>query len=92
MNNMIHDVFYRYGFDEEAGNFQANNYGNPGLGNDEVYAQALDGSGTDNANFSTPADGGHGRMQMYVWNRSGGQIVNVNGPGAVIGKLWRHGI
>ncbi len=86
MNNMIHDVFYRYGFDEEAGNFQNNNYGNPGNGNDEVYAQALDGSGTDNANFSTPADGGHGRMQMYVWNRSGGQIVNVNGPGAVIGN------
>lgn len=86
MNNMIHDVFYRYGFDEESGNFQANNYGNGGLGNDEVYAQAIDGSGTDNANFSTPADGGHGRMQMYVWNRAGGKIVNVNGPGAVIGN------
>ena len=38
MNNMIHDVFYRYGFDEEAGNFQFNNYGNGGQGNDEVYA------------------------------------------------------
>lgn len=85
MNNMIHDVFYRHGFDEEAGNFQANNYGNGGLGNDEVYAQAIDGSGTDNANFSTPADGGNGRMQMYVWNRAGGKIVTANGPGPVIG-------
>ncbi|MDO8367435.1 MAG: M36 family metallopeptidase [Saprospiraceae bacterium] len=85
MNNMIHDVFYRYGFDEDAGNFQSNNYGNGGLGNDEVYAQAIDGSGINNANFSTPADGGHGRMQMFVWNRAGGKLVTVNGPGAVIG-------
>ncbi len=85
-NNRIHDVFYRHGFDEEARNFQSNNYGNGGLGNDEVYAQAIDGSGTNNANFSTPADGGHGRMQMFVWDRAGGKIVTVNGPGAVIGN------
>lgn len=86
MNNMLHDVFYRFGFDEEAGNFQSNNYGNGGLGNDEVYAQAIDGGGTNNANFSTPADGGNGRMQMYVWDRAGGKIVNVNGPAPVIGN------
>jgi len=86
MNNVIHDVFYRFGFDEPSGNFQVNNYGNGGLGNDEVYAQALDGSGTNNANFSTPADGSNGRMQMFVWDRAGGKIVNVNGPGAVIGN------
>ncbi len=86
MNNMIHDVFYRFGFDEKAGNFQNNNYGNGGLGNDEVYAQALDGSGVNNANFSTPPDGGNGRMQMFVWDRSGGKIVTVNGPGAIIGN------
>ncbi|MBL7808234.1 MAG: M36 family metallopeptidase [Saprospiraceae bacterium] len=85
MNNMIHDVFYRYGFDEEAGNFQANNYGHGGQGNDEVYAQAIDGSGTNNANFSTPQDGGNGRMQMYVWDRAGGKFVTVNGPATVIG-------
>jgi extracellular elastinolytic metalloproteinase len=86
MNNMIHDVFYRFGFDEQAGNFQSNNYGNGGSGNDEVYAQALDGSGVNNANFSTPQDGGHGRMQMYVWDRAGGKLVTVNGPGAIIGN------
>ena len=27
-NNIIHDVQYQYGFDEAAGNFQVNNYGN----------------------------------------------------------------
>lgn len=85
MNNMMHDVFYNFGFDEEAGNFQFNNYGRGGLGNDDVYAQAQDGSGLNNANFSTPADGtGHGRMQMYVWDLNG-KIVNVNSPAGIIG-------
>jgi hypothetical protein len=27
MNNIMHDVWYQYGFDEASGNFQANNYG-----------------------------------------------------------------
>lgn len=84
-NNAIHDIFYRYGFDEDSRNFQANNYGHGGVGGDEVYAQAIDGSGTNNANFSTPPDGDHGRMQMYVWDRAGGKIVTANGPGPVIG-------
>ena len=45
-NNIMHDVTYGYGFDEAAGNFQVNNYGNGGLGNDDVRAEAQDGSGT----------------------------------------------
>ncbi|MCA9057011.1 MAG: M36 family metallopeptidase, partial [Planctomycetaceae bacterium] len=64
-NNIIHDVLYHYGFNEAAGNFQFNNYGNGGIGGDQVQADALDGSGTDNANFFTPPDGTSGRMQMY---------------------------
>jgi hypothetical protein len=67
-NNVIHDVLYRYGFDEASGNFQANNYGRGGVGGDYVRAEAADGNGTNNANFSTPAnDGGTPRMQMYLW-------------------------
>jgi len=65
MNNVIHDVLYVYGFDEASGNFQFNNYGKGGLGGDQVIADALDGSGTNNANFATPPDGISGRMQMY---------------------------
>lgn len=49
------------------GNFQTNNFGLGGNGNDAVQADAQDGSGTNNANFSTPADGSPGRMQMYVF-------------------------
>ena len=67
LNNWIHDKLYSLGFTESAGNFQNNNFGRGGLGNDAVQADAQDGSGTNNANFSTPSDGSPGRMQMYIW-------------------------
>jgi Fungalysin metallopeptidase (M36)/PA domain/Fungalysin/Thermolysin Propeptide Motif len=70
-NNVIHDVMYRYGFDEPSGNFQASNYGRGGTGGDHVRAEAADGGGSNNANFSTPVEtptsGGTPRMQMYLW-------------------------
>ncbi len=66
-NNITHDVMYQYGFDEVSGNFQQNNYGNGGAGNDYVFADALDGAGTNNANFGTPPDGQNPRMQMFRW-------------------------
>ncbi len=53
--NMVHDLTYQYGFNEAAGNFQVNNYGKGGTGGDDVRCEAQDGSGTNNANFSTPA-------------------------------------
>lgn len=69
-NNLLHDIHHRYGFTEASGSFQTNNYGRGGAGNDPVNADAQDGSGTNNANFSTPPDGSSGRMQMYVWTRT----------------------
>ena len=67
-NNIIHDILYRYGFDEASGNFQVTNYTGEGVGGDDVMAEAMDGRGVNNANFSTPArDGGRPRMQMYLW-------------------------
>ncbi|MFT3776219.1 MAG: M36 family metallopeptidase [Minicystis sp.] len=68
LTNVAHDTLYRHGFNEAAGNFQVNNFGKGGAGNDPVLAEAQDGSGTDNANFSTPADGSSPRMQMYLWS------------------------
>lgn len=67
-NNVIHDLTYRYGFTEAAGNFQVNNYGRGGLGGDDVRAEAQDGAGVNNANFGTPVDGNRPRMQMFLWN------------------------
>jgi len=68
VNNIIHDLFYQYGFNEESGNFQENNFGKGGIGSDPVIANAQDGSGYNNANFATPPDGRNGKMRMYVWN------------------------
>lgn len=56
-NNIMHDLFYLYGFTEIAGNFQDENFKRGGKGNDAVVAFAQDGSGTNNANFATPPDG-----------------------------------
>lgn len=73
MNNIMHDVWYQYGFNEANRNFQTVNYGRGGTGNDAVNAEAQDASfastpSYNNANFSTPSEGSKPRMQMYVWN------------------------
>lgn len=87
-NNLLHDVFYQYGFDEPAGNFQENNYGKGGQGGDFVFADAQDGSGLNNANFATPPDGNSGRMQMFLWATGGGgtvDLLTVNSPAVIAG-------
>ena len=67
-HNIVHDIFYLNGFDEVAGNFQENNFGLGGQGDDGVQANAQDGAGFNNANFATPADGQRPRCRMYLWN------------------------
>jgi extracellular elastinolytic metalloproteinase len=86
MINMMHDVSYLFGFNEVAGNFQFSNYGKGGAGNDHVLGEAQDGSGTDNANFATPADGGSGRMQMFLWLSSGAETY-IAKPDSLIGNI-----
>jgi hypothetical protein len=67
LNNRIHDALYVAGFNEAEANFQENNFSRGGAGSDSVNAEAQDGSGTDNANFATPSEGGNPRMQMYLF-------------------------
>jgi hypothetical protein len=83
MNNKLHDIFYQFGFTETARNFQTNNFGKGGIGGDAVKAEAFDGSGLNNANFSSGYEMVLNgtfleppRMQMYIWDR----IENVNDP------------
>jgi extracellular elastinolytic metalloproteinase len=77
LNNVMHDVLKTYGFNVAAGNFE---------GSDPVNAEAQDGSGTDNANFSTPADGSSPRMQMYLWSNGTPNLEVVVGSSAFYGK------
>ncbi len=91
-NNLMHDISYQYGFDETAGNFQNNNQGRGGAGNDYVFADAQDGSSTNNADFSTPADGSSPRMQMYLFDGVNTQLFLVNTPASLAGyKTAREG-
>ena len=68
--NRWHDETYLLGFTEAARNFQADNFGRGGLANDSISVEVQDGSGTNGANFSTPADGGRPRLQLFVWTGS----------------------
>ncbi len=82
-NNIVHDIFYKFGFDEKNGNFQTTNIFNGtdkgGLGSDAVIAEAQDGEGTNNANMLTLPDGTPPRMQMYLWSSSpAAELVYVN--------------
>ncbi|MCG8465311.1 MAG: M36 family metallopeptidase, partial [Xanthomonadales bacterium] len=83
-NNYIHDVLYHVGFDEASGNFQENNYGNGGVGGDAVRADTHDGSGLNNANFSSPPDGTPGRMQMFIFTPPA--VVEVTAPANIAGN------
>ena len=82
-SNMMHDIYYQYGFNEASGNFQQNNYGLGGIGNDYVNADAQDGAGTNNATMSTPPDGSKPRITMYLWDGTviSGPLLTINdGP------------
>lgn len=89
-NNIMHDFSYQYGFDEPSGNFQRNNLGRGGFGFDFVYADAQDGSGSNNANFSTPPDGNSPRMQMFLFN--GSPKIDGDADNGVISHEYTHGI
>lgn len=92
-NNVTHDVLYRYGFTERAGNFQVNNYDNGGKGSDPVQAEAQDHGGANNANFATPPDGQSPRMQMYLWpNTRHRQLIDGDFDAGVIMHEYVHGL
>ncbi|KAI8908005.1 peptidase M36 [Gorgonomyces haynaldii] len=68
--NKMHDIFYQYGFTEASGNFQRDNGGKGGLGNDPVIAYIQSPDGVNNANFATPVDGTSPIMRMYIYTYS----------------------
>jgi hypothetical protein len=81
IDNFLHDWFYDAGFDEAAHVAQTDNYGRGGPGaiaGDSIRAEAQDGSGTNNANMSTGADGNRPRQQMYLWSGPQNETITVN--------------
>ncbi len=95
MNNIMHDVWYQYGFNEASGNFQQNNLGRGGVASatgDAVFADSQDGwSQTtptlNNANFAALNDGSRPRMQMFMWTAGAPptNFININSPASIAG-------
>ena len=68
--NWYHDRLYQLGFTEAAGNYQDNNFGRGGLGNDHVIAFVQSGADvgqTDNSMFASAPDGQSGRCYMFTF-------------------------
>lgn len=86
VNNRVHDIFYKFGFTESARNFQQNNFGKGGVGNDYLLAEAQDGGGLNNANFTTPSDGSRPLMQMYLWSTSN-RFFFYNAPAIAVPRI-----
>ncbi|KAK0491707.1 Fungalysin metallopeptidase-domain-containing protein [Armillaria luteobubalina] len=66
----IHDYMYKYGWTEAVYNFQQNNFGKGGKGDDCVQISVQDVGRVNNANFLTRPDGQPGSCQMYIWTKS----------------------
>ncbi|MFE5768234.1 M36 family metallopeptidase [Streptomyces sp. NPDC056485] len=105
--NVMHDYLYDLGFDEASRNFQVDNFGRGGSGNDPVLAEAQDGWDlgclddatppnkircVNNANFGTPGDGTSPRMQMYMWQPPGRPFRDGSLDGDVIAHEYGHGV
>ena len=84
-NNYLHDLLYLYGFDEPAGNFQEDNYGNGGTGGDPVQVDAQDSSSINNAQFATPPDGSDPRMEMFLFTPLPLPSLEVLAPAGIAG-------
>ncbi len=90
-NNWFHDWYYAAGFTEAAGNAQLSNFGRGGVEGDVLRAEAQDSGGFNNANMSTPADGGRPRMQMYLWTKPIELRVTVAAPPELAGDFTSVG-
>ena len=95
--NVYHDQLYELGFTEAFGNYQRDNLGRGGVGNDEIlcYVQAGANVGAaDNAFFIPAPDGVNGQIAMFVWDfpnpqRDGDLDSEVIFHEATHGTTWR---
>lgn len=100
--NLAHDSFYSIGFDEQAGAYQADNFGRGGVDGDPMYAFSQFGSqangfaALNNAFYTTTRsneDGSQGSINMYVGG-SGTYRVFADGSydAEVITHEYTHGV
>ena len=86
--NTLHDVFYVYGFTESAGNFQFNNYGRGGMGEDLVRVQGQRNiTGNCGAFYGATDDGESPIMVLGTCGNKDGSYDSV-----VIAHEYGHGV
>ncbi|MDQ1620856.1 MAG: extracellular elastinolytic metalloproteinase, partial [Actinomycetota bacterium] len=104
-HNRIHDEYYDLGFTETAGNFQMNNFGKGGGGEDAiiglVHAGAATGgaptyTGRDNAYMLTLPDGLPSWSGMFLWEPINdafeGPFSDGNFDMSVVQHEYTHGL
>src|SRR4051795_4082418 len=104
-HNRIHDEYYDYGFTETAGNFQMDNFGKGGGGEDAVlglvHAGAATGgsptyTGRDNAYFLEQPDGVPSWSGMFLWEPINdafeGPFSDGNFDASVVQHEYTHGL
>ncbi len=84
-NNVLHDLYFHYGFDEASGNFQLVHYGSDpnGVPGDDTTALTQDRTDTNNASMATPVDGSRPTMRMHVWTVP---VLFVGAPTSIRGR------
>ncbi len=93
--NAAHDYYYGLGFTEDAGNFQSDNYGRGGAGNDAVLAHAQYGGFTNNASFSFASDGAPPHIRMGIFTRGTSDKtddLDSDYDGQVVFHEYAHGV
>lgn len=64
--NVLHDVLYVHGFDEVAGNFQENNYGNGGQEGDALIAEVQSNFAGCGGTLASPPDGAAPTLRISI--------------------------
>ncbi|KAI8058171.1 Fungalysin metallopeptidase-domain-containing protein [Syncephalis plumigaleata] len=91
MVNSLHDFFYAYGFDEISGNFQMDNFGKGGKGNDPVIAMTLDDSETNNSAFIPAPEGESPELHIYRYDNSNPRH-DATFDNSVLAHEYTHGV
>jgi uncharacterized protein (TIGR03437 family) len=90
--NRAHDYFYELGFREPEGNFQRDNRGRGGSGEDAVQLEVHNSTTPNNARFLSRPDGLAPRMEMGLWTATRGQIKDFSFDATALVHEYTHGV
>ncbi|KAH9271146.1 hypothetical protein BASA83_006690 [Batrachochytrium salamandrivorans] len=91
VTNMVHDVFYAYGFNEPAGNFQRDNFGRGGIAGDPVTINLQDSKTENYVSFDTLPDGRSGVLNLHIFTTTNPNRDPALDNNAIIHELT-HGL